>query len=400
MTPMQPVSPRERVVVIDVLRGVALFGIIVANMRGFSAPVEAYFHPDSFWSSTSARIVTALIDCFVTAKFITIFGILFGLGFAMQLERAARSAADFGAIWTKRMLVLAAFGGVHIVFFWWGDILLAYAVVGILLLLVYRNFDESLLMWAILIYWFPVVAYLGMSVLQPAGITGDSAVPASAIEETIRVYTAGGFWEVLRLRLVEWSKFNSSWPYSLARILSFFLFGAWLWKAKLFQDPAPLLPHLRRALPALLAAGLTGNAAYVAINSHITANPSAHFYWTALLWVSSSIGVPALSLFYITGTLLLFRTGTGKRLLNPFASVGRMALTSYLLQTVICTFIFYGHGLGLFGQASPLQGLLLALVIYSVQVVLCGWWTRRYRFGPAEWLWRSLVYGETPRFRV
>ena len=110
-------------------------------------------------------------------------------------------------------------------------------------------------------------------------------------------------------------------------------------------------------------------------------------------WTAASIGIPALSLFYACSVVLLFRSSIGRRLLAPFAAVGRMALTNYLMQSIVCTTIFYGFGLAQFGKVSPLVGLQLALGIYAVQVVISNLWVRVFRFGPAEWVWRSITYG-------
>ncbi len=390
---MQPTTATERVVEIDVLRGFALIGIIVANMRGFNSPMEVYMRPYLVWDSTVDRAVQAFIDCFVSSKFITLFAILFGLGFAVQLERAGER---FTGIYLRRLVWLLAIGAIHAFGIWWGDILLAYALMGFFLLAFRERPIESVARWALILYWLPVLFLVGFFVLS---LTGSGAAPQmpeateEGIQQTINVYTRGSFAEILAQRFADWTSFNAAFPFSLPRVLGFFLFGVWLWRKGILQNIEEYLPHIRRLWMWALPVGLAGNAFFVLVNEVWRPNPMEPTLLTLTWWTAASIGVPALSLFYACSVVLLFRSRAGKRLLTPFAAVGRMALTNYLMQSIVCTAIFYGFGLGLFGTFSPLAGLLLALAIYAVQVVMSGIWSRIFRFGPAEWLWRSATYG-------
>jgi len=390
---MRPVAPGERITVIDVLRGVALLGIIVANMRGFNSPMEAYLEPGLMWNGPVDRWTQAFIDCLVTGKFIMIFAVLFGLGFAIQLSRAWERNAPFPAIYVRRMIGLALFGVAHVLFLWWGDILLSYAVAGLALLAFRDHDDETLLRWSLMLYWLPVVMFLGFAVLGAQGPREAAGVEGS-MARAIRVYTEGGFGEMLAQRLADWRVFNAAAPVSLPRILGLFLFGVWIWRKGIFQHPAEHRERLRRWMPWLLITGLAGNIFYVAALRSAGENPMEPSANNVSLWIVSTAAIPALSLFYGGAVLLLYERGRGRRLLAPFAAVGRMALTNYLLQSVISVFIFYGFGLGLFGKVRPLPGFALALAVYALQVAYSALWLRRFRYGPAEWLWRKATYGK------
>jgi uncharacterized protein len=153
---------------------------------------------------------------------------------------------------------------------------------------------------------------------------------------------------------------------------------------------------LRRLAVWFLVVGVAGNVIYSSIEHLWSTDPMAPTLQNLAMWIAASFGIPALSLFYGCAVILLFHTGAGRRLLQPFTYVGRMALTNYLAQSAICTGIFYGWGLGYFGKVGPLAGLLLAVGIYGVQVLLSALWLGRFHYGPLEWLWRALTYMRRP----
>ena len=393
---MRPVAPRERIVFLDVLRGLALAGIVIANIRGFGSPMEAYNRPRLLWDSPLDRVVNFLLETLVTGKFITIFSILFGLGFAIQVDRARRLGAEFVRLYLRRMAVLALFGAAHVLLLWWGDILLSYAAAGALLLLFRDRTQESLIRWSLALYWLPVALFLALtmlSALEP--IAGTPEAPgrlAAAMRHATEVYRSADGMAIFHQRIEDWRAFNASFPVVLPRILGLFLFGLWLWREGLVQRPAAYAPRLRRWLPRLLAVGLAGNLAYAAISYFAQPDLAQPGAMAAAMWVAASAGVPALSLSIGAWVLLAGLDPRRRRWLKPFSFVGRTALTNYILQSLIGTWIFYGFGLGYFGSVNPLAGIGLAVGIYLAQVIASGLWLRRFRFGPLEWLWRTLTY--------
>lgn len=358
--------------------------------------MEVYTQPHLMWDGTVDRVVQGLIDCFVSGKFMALFAMLFGLGFAVQMERGGQL---FERIYLRRISGLLAFGAVHAFLIWWGDILLIYAATGILLLAFRRNSNEGVIVWATALYFFPVLPVAASIFMLPGG----SAVPETtqsvtdAIQRATEVYVHGGFAEVVAQRWRDWVEFNSSAPILVPRILAMFLFGMWVWREGVFQRIEEHLPVLRKIWRWSLWVGLIGNVAYALGDGILQPDPTEPGGWNSALWIVGIVAVPALSLFYATSIVLLFRKDAWRRVLMPFAAVGRLALTNYLMQGLISTTIFLGYGFGLFGAVDPLNGLLLAVAIYAAQLVFSVLWLRFFRFGPLEWLWRSATYWKWQR---
>ena len=395
-----PTTTRERIREIDVLRGFALVGIIVANMRGFNSPMEVYIRPYLVWDGTVDRIAQGFIDWFVGGKFITLFAILFGLGFAVQLERAKDR---FTGVYVRRLAGLLVIGAAHAFLIWWGDILLTYAVMGFFLIVFRAQSQSSVFLWSMVLYWFPVMVMVGFFVVSLAGPVASPELPEASeegIQRTIEIYTQGSYGEVLIQRYQDWQSFNSSFPVGLPRILAMFLFGVWVWRQGILQNVRDHLPLLRKTCWWSLPIGLAGNGYFVLVNELWRPNPMEPTALNLSWWIATSVGVPALSLFYACSVVLLYQREAWRRRLRPFAAVGRMALTNYLMQSVVCTFLYYGFGLALFGKVGPALGLAIAFVIYALQVVFSTWWARAFRFGPAEWVWRSLTYGKVQPLRA
>jgi uncharacterized protein len=169
------------------------------------------------------------------------------------------------------------------------------------------------------------------------------------------------------------------------------LLGLYAGKRRIFANLPEHLPFIRKLWLWSLAIGLVGNFLYVYFGAQ-----SARTMPSPALMISlagQTFGAPALAIFYMSSLVLLFQRPTWQRVLSPLAAVGRMALTNYLLQSIICTLLFYGYGLGLYDEVGPAGGILLAIVIYTFQVLWSNWWLRRFQFGPMEWLWRTLTYG-------
>jgi uncharacterized protein len=389
---LSPVAVRERNLIVDVLRGAALFGILAANMRGFAAPGSVYFAHHLMWTGAD-RAVQALVDTVITGKFITIFAVLFGVGFIIQMDRASTGGAGF---FLRRMAGLFLIGLAHAFGFWWGDILLVYAVCGLVLPLFRRLSAPALFRWGLTLYWAPVVAYAAFFVATLFGASppGEATTPES-IQKTIAIYANGSVAEIFVERAREWRQFNNPAFFIIGgtRIVALFLLGAWLWRSGRLREPEAHVAWWRRAQLIALPIGLVGNAAYAVIDLLYRPNmmvPSA----LTLTWVTiQSVAVPALSLFYTATVILLCQREEWRIRLAGFANVGRMALTNYLLQTVICTTIFYSYGLGLFGRVGPLLLLPLGVAIYAFQVPFSRWWLARQEYGPMEWAWRRLTYG-------
>jgi uncharacterized protein len=389
--PIGPVPADERITVIDCLRGAALFGILMANMRAFHAPLAAYIRADLLWTWMPDRIAQALVDWLISGKFITIFAALFGIGFAIQLDRAAARGRDL-SFFARRMRVLLIIGLAHSLLLWWGDILVTYAICGLFLVAFREAPQRTLLAWGHALYWFVAVLFVGFFIASLFGAEIPPDEP-NRIQETIQAYAHGTIAQVFAVRLQEWLSANSFFVIFGTRVLGIFLFGVYLWRQGYLARPGDYIEWWRRALRVGLPIGLIGNALAVALEWRFHPDPDTPSLVTSVIVIVQSVATPALSLAYAAIVMLLWQQPAWRRRLLPFSFVGRMALTNYLLQSLIFTTVFYSYGLGLYGRVGPLVDVPLAIVVYSLQIPFSMWWLRTHRYGPMEWLWRRFTYG-------
>jgi uncharacterized protein len=388
--PIGPVPGQERITVIDCLRGWALLGILIANMRGFNAPLAAYFQPYLLWTWGPDRAAQALVDWLVQGKFITIFATLFGVGFAIQMDRAMARQQGVG-FYARRMIVLLAIGLVHGLVIWWGDILSNYAVCGLLLFFFRKRSQKTVMIWAQIMYWFLPVLLVGFYIASLFGVSPPQQ-PEPNLQEAIRMYGHGTIRDVFVIRAREWVEANG-FILVLTRVLGIILFGVFIWRQGYLQRPDEHETFWKRAQMIGLPVGILGNLACVAIEMVFHPNPMRPSIWMVIYFVLQSLVVPALSLGYSATLVRLWMSPAWRPRLMPFSYVGRMALTNYLMQSVICTTIFYSYGLGLYGRVGPLIDLPLAIAIYALQVPFSKWWLASHQYGPMEWVWRRLTYG-------
>jgi uncharacterized protein len=399
---MRPVSAGERIEVLDALRGAALFGIIAANMRGFSGPLAAYFNHTVMWTDPASRVAQAFVDLFIQGKFITLFAFMFGVGFAIQMERADRSGITSRVFYVRRLAVLLLFGVLHFVFVWWGDILVPYALLGFLLMLFRKRSQQALLRWAAVLYAYPILLATLMWALESAGVPIPSPPPATPeeLQRIIAVYASGTYGDIVGQNVKEVPLTIFGLIFFYPRVLGVFLFGLWVWRAGIVRDLPSKTDLLRRCQKHGLWVGLLFNAMAVAVNEIFHPDPFAPSALGLVVGLCLTIGVPAGSTFYASTVALLWEKARWRERLRPFVAVGRMALTNYLLQSLVCTTLYYSWGIGLYGRVGPLLGFVPTVVIYAVQVALSAWWLRHFASGPMEWLWRRLTYGNLSRVRA
>ncbi len=382
---LQPVKKAERIQILDILRGFAVFGILAVNIGGFASPAfyPGYLPPENLpWYDEIAEM---LMLFFAEGKFYTIFSFLFGLGFSVQLARAEAKGKDVRSFYPRRLWVLLGLGLLHTVLFWIGDILRMYALLGFALLAFRRRSDRTLVTWAGIFFalGFVILALIG----GPAGGGKVEGMPMDVVAMARQAFTSDSFFTVVIFQV--FSGVISFIIIALtqgATVMALFLLGLLVGRMKFFEQ----LPEQRNLLKKIalwgLLIGLAFNALFV-----FTENP----WWTSLGFI---IGAPALAAVYISGLSLISLKERGAKLLAPIGQVGRMALSNYVLQSVICSLIFNGYGLGLFEKvgAAWLWGITFA--IYLVQIPLSVWWLSRFQFGPLEWVWRSLTYGKRQPF--
>jgi uncharacterized protein len=418
MSSLTPVASGERIDVLDVLRGFALFGVLWANVLWFFSGY-GNLEPDA-----AARLPTAAFDpfvlefenFFVVNKFISIFSFLFGLGFALQMQRASGRGGAVRPLYVRRMLWLFLFGVAHAFLIYYGDILHLYAVLGLLLIGWVSASDRTLVGWGLAFaVLFPAAVQallLGLPV-----VTGGAVDPASGFGARLEAASAlqaafahGSYADVVRANAADVWAWLSTDDALKTGVASFgkFLLGLWAGRTGILvrasaghessREGSSAVAFVRRGLVCGLALGLTCQGILQADEYlHVLAGES----WPArvartVLW---NFGVVALAASYVCGIVLLLRRPVWRTRLYLFAPVGRMALTNYVGQSVICVFLFYGLGLGWYGSVGPTAALGVTLAVFVTQAIASAWWLRRFRFGPAEWAWRSLTYGRRQPFR-
>jgi len=400
---LAPLPSEQRIEVVDALRGFALLGILLVNMAFFAGPWEAILVETPLWPAAHDRAATWLIGFLATSKFYSLFSFLFGFGIYVQMERAAQRQARFGTFYVRRLLILLVVGAAHATLVWSGDILMLYAILGLVLWWFRRRKPKTLLVWAALLLLLPVLfmaACTGLLALAKFDPTAAAQVEAARaaqqqdVEQALRVslaaYRDGSFGDILRQRLVDLRGCAFFLAFMAPSVLGMFLLGLLAGQRGYLSNAGEHLRFFRRVVIWGLVLGVIGNLVYA------TGLTTTSLLWPtpALLatFAGGAVGAPALCLFYAAALILLWQRPAWQRRLRPLTAVGRMSLTNYLLQSIVCTTIFYSYGLGLFGRVGPATGVALAVLIYLAQIALSHWWVRHYRFGPMEWLWRSLAY--------
>ena len=401
---MGPVPAQDRIETIDILRGVAILGILIVNMGLFSLPEDLPAH--QLWPNAVDGMVERLIFFFAQEKFKTLFSFLFGLGLAVQMLRAEARGARFLPLYARRLGVLFLIGTAHFLLLWDGDIVHNYAyLAGVLLLFRHRSL-KTLLAWAGIFLSIPMFLY-GLTTyysvtrhMSPHLMNWISyetgADDQQTIEETQRIYSRGTYAEMVMFRVREFP--DDIMPGADdAYVIACFLLGLYAGRRGIFHDISAHRPFLRQVQGWGLLIGMAGNAAFAAGGAF---DPSPTSVMQNVGRMCLVLAAPAMCFFYASTLMLLTQGEAWRRRLAPLAAVGRTAFSNYLLQSLICTTIFYGYGLALFGKVRPSLGLLLTMIIFLIQIPLSVWWLRRFRFGPVEWLWRSLTYWQRQPMRV
>ncbi|EPX60489.1 hypothetical protein D187_001976 [Cystobacter fuscus DSM 2262] len=409
----RPIDASERLVLLDVLRGFALGGVFVSNVFGWftgraflpRAQLEAPLAGTPWWDVLAIHGIAALVN----GRFMTLFSFLFGLGFSVQLLRAEARGASIAPLYTRRLCVLFLIGAVHLLGIWYGDILTTYAPVGLLLLLFRGRSDKELLVWAtLLILVIPIGVAAGMQWLSgpgPAAGTEAARVLKEQADanraERLDTFLHGSYPDVVGAHArFYFGEFVRRLPPMLCALFGRFLLGFLAGRRRLFHDVSRHLPFFRALLRWSLVVGALGTIAtlgaqYLIRQKLLDAQGLSQYYLRPVRQLAE-LGLAA---FYASGLVLLFQRERWQRRLRVLAPVGRMALTNYLAQSVLSLLMYYGFGLGLMGRVGPAASIALTLAVFAVQVAFSHVWLARFRFGPAEWLWRSLTYGKAQPFR-
>jgi uncharacterized protein len=394
---LQPVSPDERIHGLDLLRGWAMFGVLWSNLNDWYGTEDPATRLDRGLAWAQGTLIES--------RFYSLLCVLFGVGFGIQLVRAADRGLDIRTTYLRRSAALLAIGLVHGLLIWQGDILTMYALVSFAMLM-FRDASPRRLLVAAALSWL-IAPEIVLATRYMAGL--HYMVPRTDPTTAYWVLGHGTWTQIQAIRAGNYLDWFQRWGLMLYwSILAMFLLGLWSVKSGFLRRAIEQPATTRRLLGwSIVAAGLgLGLARVVSVLLHpLYGDPGwwtepRFWYRRRLAAAGFDLSAAGTALVYASLLLLLWQTRRGGRVLRPLAATGRMALTTYLTQSVVCTFLFYSYGFRLVGRVgySGMFGITLAL--FGVQMAVSMWWLRRYRFGPVEWLWRTLTYGAAPAMRI
>lgn len=396
----------DRIDLLDRLRGFALLGIFLMNIEYFGRPLQDYGAGLPADLSGIDYAAGWLVYTFVQGKFWVLFSLLFGMGFAVMADRAHDAGIPFVGIYLRRTLLLAVFGLLHIILFWDGDILLAYAVTALPLLLFVGL--RGHLLWLLgmglygLLGFFWLLSGIGLRFAPPevtSGVIEEMAVLAEQGQIAARVFAEGDFMAVARQRLdnVLGYMIPNAWPFQIPMILGVFLTGAWLVRSGRMADVVGNRRFFVGLLAACLLLAAIGVGASLAVGTRF--DPVEGFADSLMAMGFMTLGNLPATLAYVSGFALLSTTGPGDRLTAWLAPAGRMALTNYLSQSLICSVVFYGYGFAQYGLWDRSTQVAFVVIVFLGQLIFSRWWMGRFEVGPIEALWRAGTYLRNPRWR-
>lgn len=404
----KPVGKKERIHVLDALRGFAIFGIFMINARVFSG--YSYMSDEeksnlmlADWNSTFDIFHTVLFS----GKFYTLFSLLFGIGFAIQFIRASSTDRSFIRHFSRRLFILLIIGIVHLWGIWFSDILVLYALCGYVLIL-FKELSDRNLLWAAFItlcipglyLWYlqsvdggyanHVYEYFNERWAE-AGLPYASEENFFQMRDVVEVIQSNSWSTVLSFNFI--GPILRGYIYVLdARffnVLGIFILGLWTGRQLMYHKLHENRSFLSRIAVAGILIGLPLNIFLV------MGNPTG-FSDSTIVLIKDALepfGYLILTAGYVAVFMLIYQTGLRNGLTSLFNSVGKTALSNYILQSFIGIFLFYGIGLGLGEYLGSAYLTLMVFIVFIFQVIISNLWLKRYRYGPLEWLWRSLTYG-------
>jgi uncharacterized protein len=383
-----PIQQSERAIIVDIVRGFALVGVLIANFTGY-----AYENlPSGIFNSISSSLDKVLNDfntIFLEWKFFTIFSILFGYSFGLILSSLEKKSINPVLFFARRMGWLFVIGIIH-ASFWWGDVLHFYAISG-LLLLPFRKFSDKSVLWTSLILMFcitPVISFLFRN--QPDYFSDQN------LQQLYEQYKHGNIIDVVRTNI----RFNyyafiasGSDIHDIAETLGRFLFGYYLLRIKLFESVKTKRTFFIKALlvtaPVVIAYFIVR---WMLLRDMIDINE-------IIREPIMKIGILSTSCFYVSTLVLMFIRFGQNKFFSALQALGTMALTNYLLISAFCVLLLYGIGFGKLGIISMHTMWISAFVWLIIEIVFSTYWLKQFRYGPMEWIWRQLTYRKKIQLR-
>ena len=415
------VTASERFDSIDTLRGIAVLGILVMNIYGFAMPMAAYSNPLAYggteWFNIGTWYFTHLL---FDQKFMTIFSIVFGAGLIMMSTRADSRGAKYAGVWYRRNLWLLSIGALHGYLIWFGDILFSYALMGMLIFPLRKRKPRTLIIVACLMLPIALLfSYAGgvyvdklhvsVAEIEQVQESGEEpseeqsktleewqamsvfmAPPEEQVSRDIDAYGSNSYPDIVahRAPMVIMMQTQGIFAFLLWRVGGLMLIGMALMKLSVLSAERSIAFYRK-----LMLAGYGIGLPIMLYSIYfVTAHQWDHIFMFRIGMAPNYIGSIFVAMGHIAVVMLIVKTGALTKLMQRFAAVGRMAFTNYLLHSIILTTVFYGYGFGLYGQIPRLWQMAFVVVVIGLQMIVSPLWLRHYRFGPAEWFWRSLTY--------
>jgi len=397
--PVPPAPPPKRIATLDIVRGIAVMGILAMNIVAFAMPFQAYMNPVAYGMESGADLASwAFSFVFIDGKMRGLFSFLFGASTLLVIERAKASGASPAKVHYARMFWLLVFGLIHFYFIWFGDILSAYALTG-LILYFFRNLQvRTLVIWGIVFVFLQslLMGALGASALFLSQAAPEMVEGWRSMQEGIAPLAGqdlaaklalfqGPYAGLVHLRLMEhgFQPFGSVLLFG-AETLGYMLFGMAALKSGFFRGEWPIARYRKWAL---IGFGI-GIPAYALLAwALVRANFSIEMIFAVVMGATT----PFRPLMIVAiAALIVIVTRNGGFLVDRIAAAGRAAFTNYLGTSILMTTLFYGYGLGFYGTMSRVELWLVVVAMWALMLLWSKPWLDRYRYGPFEWLWRSL----------
>ena len=394
----------DRVQILDSTRGFALLGILIINSMSILA-VNGSTPAFTIAIPAPDRFLQDAILFFIESKFFTLFSLMFGLGFAIQIQSAERQGKKFLPRISRRMIGLLLFGLLHILLLWDGDILVIYAITGTCLISFRNTSPRVLKRWIVSLLAVPATLVLGIFVFTLVARSSQSGA-ATLIEADQSLATSfadtsateklltSGFIQGISDRVQSYLELSPLLLSRIPTVLAMFLIGLYLGKTNYYRELASHVDQLRKVRLYGLTIGFSLMALIVAATKFLPAT-------SALVAIVEDqyLAGPILSLGFAATFVLAFLAHDEWKVFGYFAQVGQMALTNYILQSLVLTYIAYGWGLAMALRLSGFQVLGIVGVFFVGQVIVSKFWLRNFQYGPLEWIWRSITYWQFVPFR-
>jgi uncharacterized protein len=406
----------QRIVTLDVLRGVAVMGILVMNIIAFSMPFQAYFNPTAYGGDTGADLWAWILSfIFVDGKMRAMFSMLFGASMLLVIDRAGAGGRGGWGVHSRRMFWLLVFGLAHFFLIWFGDILVSYALTGFIAFLFVARTQRQLMKWALIFFGVGALLF-ALAFFSPLALEARATSPGAdpAVVQRWLALKQDLGWPSQAVIAEELARYRGNWlgivQYQVSdrwyfpvqglvlfgpETLALMLLGMWglrsgfltgEWEARRYRKVALVCLGISIPVYALLAWMIVRSGFQPGLSIALTNGIPVFFR-------------PVMMVGYAAVVVLAVKRGAEGQLGSRVAAAGRAAFTNYLGTSIIATFIFYGWGLGLYGELSRAESYIIVAGICAVMLLWSKPWLERYQYGPLEWLWRSLAKGRPQPMR-